>query len=388
MTSVLTQGLSKSFVEKSGKRVVALDDVDLEIHDGELLVLLGPSGCGKTTMLRSIAGFERPESGRISFGDRAVFDAARSISLPPEKRSIGMIFQSYALWPHKTVRANIAYPLRAQKKAEGLKNGWVEQAAELVDCRHLLDRYPGQLSGGQQQRVALARGLVARPGVVLFDEPLSNLDAGLRDFVRGEIHQLHESLRFTGVYVTHDQAEALALGDRLAIMRDGRIEQLDTPTVAFDRPASDYVAGFLGYKNRIVLSRTDDGWQSAFGRIRGLRSASSRDVDEIILRIRPEDLGVTRRDAQRADVFVVGAATIVDRTFAGRQIELQLRRESCSLRAIVDRSEDDPAAMPIGAEVSVTVRSQRAVFFAGHGARLDVDWIPAFDHAVDGVVLR
>ena len=191
-------------------------------------MLLGPSGCGKTTTLRCLAGLETPGQGRIVFGDTTVFDAGKRVNLSPDKRRIGMVFQSYALWPHMTVRKNLAYPLKARKLREGLKWGWVEQTAELVDCASLLDRYPAQLSGGQQQRVALARGLVARPELVLFDEPLSNLDARLRDQVRAQIHELHGRLGFTAVFVTHDQSEALALGDRLAIMKHGKIEQYDT----------------------------------------------------------------------------------------------------------------------------------------------------------------
>ena len=189
-----------------------------------------------------------------------MFDASPRVNLSPDKRNIGMVFQSYALWPHMTVRKNIAYPLRARKIKEGLQSGWVEETAGLVDCGQLLDRYPAQLSGGQQQRVALARGLVARPELVLFDEPLSNLDARLRDQVRAEIHELHTRLGFTAVFVTHDQSEALALGDRLAVMRHGRIEQYDTPERIFERPATEYVAAFLGMGNRLVCQYVDGRW--------------------------------------------------------------------------------------------------------------------------------
>src|SRR5205814_7645140 len=168
------------------------------------------------------------------------------INVPPNKRSLGMVFQSYALWPHMTVRKNIGYPLRASGIKGAQANGKIEEVATLVDTTNLLDRYPSQLSGGQQQRVALARGLVARPDLVLFDEPLSNLDARLRDQVRTEIHELHRRLHFTAVYVTHDQTEALALGDRLAIMRAGTVEQLATPDQVFEEPATEYVAGFIG----------------------------------------------------------------------------------------------------------------------------------------------
>src|SRR5205814_3183671 len=187
-----------------------------------------PSGCGKTTTLRCIAGLETGENGSIAFGDRTVFDAERRTNVPPNKRNIGMVFQSYALWPHMTVRKNIGYPLRTRRIKGAQAKGWIEKVAALVDTTQLLDRHPAQLSGGQQQRIALARGLVARPELVLFDEPLSNLDARLRDQVRAELHELHQRLHFTAVFVTHDQSEALALGDRIAIMRSGKIEQYGT----------------------------------------------------------------------------------------------------------------------------------------------------------------
>jgi iron(III) transport system ATP-binding protein len=171
-----------------------------------------------------------------------------------------MVFQSYALWPHMTVRKNMAYPLRSRKVKGKEASEWVEEVAALVDCENLLARYPAQLSGGQQQRVALARGLVARPELVLFDEPLSNLDARLRELVRTEIYELHERLQFTAVYVTHDQVEALALGDRLAIMRSGALEQLGKPDEVFEEPASEYVADFIGMSNRLVFERLEKGW--------------------------------------------------------------------------------------------------------------------------------
>ena len=250
MSHVQIEALNKTF----GSTKV-IQELDLEVHDGEFLVLLGPSGCGKTTTLRCLAGLEEPTAGTISLGGETVFDRAARINRSPDKRSIGMCFQSYALWPHMTVRKNIAYPLKARGMKDKIGEGWVEDTARMVDCEPLLDRYPAQLSGGQQQRVALARGLVARPGLVLFDEPLSNLDARLRDLVRAEIHELHARLEFTSVFVTHDQSEALALGDRLAIMRKGAIEQLDTPQRVFERPATEYVADFIGMANRLVCER-------------------------------------------------------------------------------------------------------------------------------------
>ena len=258
MSSVSIKGLSKRFAGKPP--TVAIDDVDLDIEPGEFLVLLGPSGCGKTTTLRCLAGLETADAGAIRFGDKTMFDASRRVNVPPNKRNIGMVFQSYALWPHMKVRKNIGYPLRSRKIKGKQATEWVDEAAELVDTGNLLDRYPAQLSGGQQQRVALARGLVARPELVLFDEPLSNLDARLRELVRTEIYELHDRLKFTAVYVTHDQVEALALGDRLAIMRSGAMEQLGKPDEIFEEPASEYVADFIGMSNRLVFERLEQGW--------------------------------------------------------------------------------------------------------------------------------
>ena len=251
MTQLRIEGLTKRFAGKPP--TTAMDDLSLDIEEGEFLVLLGPSGCGKTTTLRCMAGLETPDEGRISFGDQAVFDSAKKLNLSPDKRNIGMVFQSYALWPHMTVRKNIGYPLKARKLRGPDTKDWVEETAALVDCSQLLDRYPAQLSGGQQQRVALARGLVARPDVVLFDEPLSNLDARLRDLVRAQLHELHARLQFSAVFVTHDQAEALALADRVAIMRAGKFEQVGTPEHVFEEPATEYVAEFIGMSNRVPL---------------------------------------------------------------------------------------------------------------------------------------
>src|SRR6476659_3403700 len=311
MSRVRIEGLVKHFDGKPPTK--AIDDIDLEIAEGEFLVLRGPSGCGKTTALRCLAGLERPDHGRITFGDTEVFDAARRLNRPPNKRSIGMVFQSYALWPHMKVRKNIAYPLKARKLKQGLREGWVEQAAAQVDCSALLDRYPGQLSGGQQQRVALSRGLVARPELVLFDEPLSNLDARLRDLVRSEIHELHSRIGFTAVYVTHDQVEALALGDRLAIMRAGALEQLATPEQVFEEPATDYVAGFIGMGNRLELERQDGRWTHGGVPIEGLTIET--DAQTVGIRTRSEDVVLAPSSEASTDSALNFDGTIVDSEF-------------------------------------------------------------------------
>ena len=241
--------LSISNLTKSYGGGAAVDDLDLEINDGELVSLLGPSGCGKTTTLRCIAGLESPERGEIRAGDDVMVSAARGIDAPPERRNIGMVFQSYALWPHMNVYGNVAYPLRCRGVNTTEIRRRVREAVELVGLGHVLDRSVTKLSGGQQQRVALARALVAEPRFLLFDEPLSNLDAGLRATMRTEIRSLHNRLGRTSVYVTHDQLEALTVSDRIAVMNAGKIEQLGTPREVYSTPRTRFVAQFVGYEN-------------------------------------------------------------------------------------------------------------------------------------------
>jgi iron(III) transport system ATP-binding protein len=322
VANVSIRSLTKRFGGKNP--TTAIDDLDLEIEPGEFLVLLGPSGCGKTTTLRCIAGLETGEEGAIAFGDRTVFDAAKRINVPPNKRNIGMVFQSYALWPHMTVRKNISYPLRTKRVKREQSTQWVEEVAALVDTTPLLDRYPAQLSGGQQQRIALARGLVARPELVLFDEPLSNLDARLRDQVRSEIHELHGRLGFTAVYVTHDQVEALALGDRLAIMNSGRIEQLATPEEVFEEPASEYVAGFIGMANRLVFERHDGSWTLDGEQVEGeLDSIAGRSAT-IVARTRAEDVRIGPADDGAPPGSLSFPALLVDSEFGGRHLDVMV----------------------------------------------------------------
>ncbi|WP_327117935.1 ABC transporter ATP-binding protein [Nocardia sp. NBC_01730] len=335
MTSQFTvSGLTKTY----GSTVV-VDQLDLTIEEGQFLVLLGPSGCGKTTTLRCLAGLETPQGGSITFKDRAVFDASARLNVPAHKRNVGMVFQSYALWPHMTVRKNIQYPLKVRKMKEAVAEGAVEAAAEMVDCAMLLDRYPSQLSGGQQQRVAVARGLVARPDLVLFDEPLSNLDARLRDQVRSQIHQLHQRLGFTAVFVTHDQAEAFALGDRLAIMNSGKIEQYDAPERVFENPVSEYVAAFIGMGNRLLLRRGHDGWTTSAGDAIDLTHAVVRDAADqqatAVARLRPDDvqLHAAMDDVPLGNVAL--HAELVTYEYGGRHFDVTVKTgaEQLTLRA-------------------------------------------------------
>src|SRR6201985_539380 len=227
--------------------LAVVDDVSLRIAQGQLFCLLGPSGCGKTTTLRLIAGFLEPTDGEIHVGDRLVSSAART--LPPEQRKMSMIFQSYALWPHMTVADNITYGLRLRKLDRDTIARKLKAILETTKLEILAQRYPGELSGGQQQRVALARALIVEPETLLLDEPLSNLDANLREEMRFEIRRLHDQYRYTTVYVTHDQSEAMTTADLIAVMNAGKIDQLGTPEDIYDRPQSAFVARFIGGSN-------------------------------------------------------------------------------------------------------------------------------------------
>src|SRR5437868_8158874 len=233
--------------------VKAVDDVDLEIRDGEFMVLVGPSGCGKTTLLRSIAGLEDVSAGSITIGSHEVTD------LPPRDRDIAMVFQNYALYPHMNVRDNLAYGLKMRKTPKQDIGRRVNDVARMLGLEQLLARRPAQLSGGQRQRVAMGRAIVREPQAFLMDEPLSNLDAKLRVGMRAELARLHERLGTTTVYVTHDQVEAMTLGQRVAVMRDGLLQQVDTPQALYARPANLYVAAFIGSPSMNLVEARVDG---------------------------------------------------------------------------------------------------------------------------------
>ena len=226
-----------------------LKGVSMTLGRGEVVSLLGPSGSGKTTLLRAVAGLEKPTSGRIAIGNRTVYDGTPRSEIPAEERNLGLVFQSYALWPHKTVFDNVAYPLKIQKVPMEERKERTNKALSLVHLEEYAARFPNQLSGGQQQRVALARALVAAPGLLLLDEPLSNLDAKLRESMRFEIKELQKKLGLTVIYVTHDQAEAMAMSDRIIVMYKGVIQQVDVPTKIYEHPANSTVADFIGLVN-------------------------------------------------------------------------------------------------------------------------------------------
>jgi multiple sugar transport system ATP-binding protein len=338
MATIQLRGVTKRF-----GRFTAVDAVDLDIREGEFLTLLGPSGCGKTTTLRMIAGLEDPDEGEIHFDESCVFSSSRGILAPPGKRGIGMIFQSYALWPHMTVMANVTFGLEERRLSKEQIRSRAMRALEVVQLGGLEYRYPSELSGGQQQRVALARVLAVQPTIFLMDEPLSNLDAKLRIEMRGELKRLHVETGTTTVYVTHDQYEALTMSDRIAVMRDGVIQQLATPRAIYERPANLYIANFVGTIPINVirgLVRRDDGRTTLVARDGLSFPLRSPAVvgSEVIMGIRPEHLEVVRGPSEDAVPVVVRTALA-----AGSEGILQVRAHETDL--MVKHAEFRPFAV-------------------------------------------
>ena len=343
-------------VEKRFGAVRAVDHVSFTVADGRLLTLLGPSGCGKTTTLRMIAGLEHADAGRILIGDRVVEDAAAGTFVPPERREIGMVFQSYAIWPHMTVAANVGYPLEVRGRRGPEVRERVTATLRLVQMEHLADRAATALSGGQQQRVAIARALVFSPRVLLMDEPLSNLDAQLREQMRLEIRALQQRLGITTVYVTHDQEEAMVLSDQIAVMHDGRLLQIDAPEAIYARPATRTVAAFFGAPNLLratvretrrdgggTLARVEgDGWAGWTGAPAGVRAG-----DEVTVVVRPE---VVRIGGDEHGPGVLWKGTVRQRIFRGARSLYVV--EAGSLRLTVDAPPDQAAAEGAGVTVS------------------------------------
>jgi len=323
-------------------RVTAVNDVSFSVEQGEVLTLLGPSGCGKTTTLRMVAGFEKPDAGEIDIDGRTVYSNPRRIGIPPEKRALGMVFQSYAIWPHMTVFENVAYPLTVRRLSSTEIKEKVQQTLELVGLSGFAERSAMALSGGQQQRVALARSLVYSPGILLLDEPLSNLDAKLRGQMRIELKRLQERVNVTVLFVTHDQIEAMSLSTRLAVMNHGQIEQLGTPQEVYERPATPYVEDFLGHVLRFrgqVIERGLDAALIEVSHVR-LRAETVDDTlapgDQVLAAIRPEDLQVHRAgEGPRQNTIRVAVEKVL---YLGSECELLLGYEDLHYTLLVSRS--------------------------------------------------
>ena len=294
----------------------AVDGLDLDIAPGEFVSLLGPSGCGKTTTLRMIAGFIRPTGGSIALDGEVI--SAPGGSLPPEKRGMSMIFQSYAIWPNMTVAQNVAFGLKLRRASRESVRQKVAEILGTVQLGHLADRYPAELSGGQQQRVALARAIVIQPRVLLLDEPLSNLDANLREEMRFEIRRLHDAFQFTTVYVTHDQGEAMVTSDRIAVMNRGRIDQIDAPYTLYNRPTTRFVAGFIGRTN--VLEGRREGERIVFDHFdlpAGAFDGALAETGPLSFAVRPQSIALTRARAPREGGLPPVEARIVQRAYLG-----------------------------------------------------------------------
>jgi iron(III) transport system ATP-binding protein len=298
--------------------VVAVDNIGFSIRPGELVTLLGPSGCGKTTTLRAIAGLEDPSSGTIRLGGETVYSSAQRRNVPSEKRGLSMVFQSYAIWPHMTVSENVAYGLKVRKLPRAEVDQNVRRVLDLVQMSAYADRPASRLSGGQQQRIAVARAIAFSPTVLLFDEPLSNLDAKLRTEMRVELRELQRRLDITSVYVTHDQEEALAISDRVIVMNHGRIEQIGSPEIIYNRPESIFVADFVGAAN-LIKGQAKPG-SSTFETVGGLllRAAKPATGTETTLALRSAYITLRRDGDPRANV---ARGTIHRRMFHGDFIQ-------------------------------------------------------------------
>ena len=333
--------LYKHFQLPGEKKVTAVDGIDLTLSRGEFLVLLGPSGCGKTTLLRCVAGLDSPDSGRIRIGGRDVYDSSRAISQPPEKRHISMIFQTYALWPHMTAAQNVAYPLISRGVPRKQVKERVERVLEQVDVTSQSKRFPNEMSGGQQQRVALARALVSESDLILFDEPLSNIDAKVREQLREEMLEMQRTLGFTALYVTHDQSEAMHLAHRIAVLDTGKVAQLDTGRTIYTRPANRYVARFIGRTNETtgaVTSVSDGAADVTTPLGNGRATFTNEEVPvgaDAVVAWRPENAQVVAADApapERAALVVDGEVTA--RVFVGMHVELLVHANDETLLAI------------------------------------------------------
>jgi ABC-type Fe3+/spermidine/putrescine transport system ATPase subunit len=349
MAQIAISGLCKAF----GKSC-AVDGVDLVVADGEVMALLGPSGCGKTTTLHLLAGFLKPDAGEIRVGDRLLSSAAAVVS--PEDRHMSMIFQSYAVWPHKTVFQNVAYGLEVRRVARAEIKKRVERTLDSVQMKHLAQRYPSELSGGQQQRVALARAIVVEPDILLLDEPLSNLDANLREQMRFEIRRLHDATGITMVYVTHDQAEAMVTADRIAIMNGGRIEQVGTPHQIYEEPRTAFAASFIGRMNVLEGILLEDGAVKC-GQLL-MRAASSVPLERgsrAVVCIRPQHLVIGAPGAAGDGANRI-TGKIARQTYLGEMRDYLIEiADGPQLRAITDPNERHD----VGAEVSVELPAER-----------------------------
>lgn len=362
--------LCTEYKNEQGQPVRAAHNISFDIEEGDFFTLLGPSGCGKTTTLRSIAGLERPKSGEIRVGETIVFSGARNIFVAPSQRGFGMVFQSYAIWPHMDVFSNVAFPLQVNKNARLGKAKIKEKVMRVlkaVQLDHVCDRQATQLSGGQQQRLALGRALVMEPKLLLLDEPLSNLDAKLREAMRFELKRLQRELRITTVYVTHDQSEALAMSHQIAVMNQGQIQQLGTPREIYEKPKNKFVADFVGATNFVegkVLSEADGLYlvDTEIGKLRSNSADKLRPGDAVTLSIRPEDLQLSDARPEHGNVL---EAVLDQKIFLGEAVDVRVRIGERLLLSRAHPSLRTPVGRPIWISIdprqSVVMRAAEAV---------------------------
>jgi iron(III) transport system ATP-binding protein len=347
VASVELKGLTKRY----GSAAV-VDNISLHIEHGHLVCLLGPSGCGKTTTLRLIAGFVEPSEGEIYVGDRLISSPAATV--PPERRNMSMIFQSYALWPHMTVAENIMYGLKLRKMSKDVIAKKLDAILSTTKLAPLAQRYPGELSGGQQQRVALARALIVEPETLLLDEPLSNLDANLREEMRFEVRRLHDAYRYTTVYVTHDQSEAMTTADLICVMNGGKIEQAGSPEEIYDRPRSEFVARFIGSSN-VLKGKGLDGGRVDFAGV-PLRCTGEAVVPgaPTAVSVRPHDITLSAKPPQQTENVV--PATVVRQVFLGSNRDYMVEaKDGTQLRTLTGAGEN----IPQGSQVWLHLPAER-----------------------------
>ncbi|MBI2247340.1 MAG: ABC transporter ATP-binding protein [Armatimonadetes bacterium] len=357
MPAISLLNLSKTY--RVGRQaVIAVDEVSLLVPDGKIVTLLGPSGCGKSTTMRCIAGLERPDDGEILFGQRVIFSRARRVAVPPDRRNVGMVFQSYAIWPHLTVSQNVAYPLEVRGLRTRQVTDRVREVLALVGLSGLEDRPAPYLSGGQQQRVALARALVYEPEVLLLDEPLSNLDAKIREQVREEFHSLQRRLGITALYVTHDQLEALVLSDVIAVMHQGRIMELGTPQELYARPRNPFTASFLGeisYLNGTVSAINGEmaTVTTTPGPLQCSRVAPIAPGSKVVAGVRPEHVILMRdRPAALANVF---EGIVLSALYEGTRVKYRI--DLGDLTVLAYGSE----VFPVGARLHASIDADRVI---------------------------
>jgi iron(III) transport system ATP-binding protein len=356
------RALMKYFRREDKTVVPAVDSVSIDVERGEFVVLLGSSGCGKTTLLRCIAGLEKPDFGSILIRDQTVYSADRNIAQPPERRHIGMVFQSYALWPHLSASENVAYPLQARKAPDAEIASRVEEALRLVGIPELKGQYPNQMSGGQQQRVALARAIVPKDNLILFDEPLSNVDAKVREQLRTELLSMQRKLSFAALYVTHDQTEAMALGHRIAVMHRGKIAQLGSPRDIYDRPLSRYVAHFIGVSNELKGTFSGKGNGGTLNAVTNIGEVvatpampSVAEESSLAIIFRPERCVLSETEPEGPNKWQVSVESSL---FLGAHTEHIVRLGSQTLTAW---SNDEPRPTGSSAWLSISPERVRAV---------------------------